>query len=220
MKSKKDIIDRTAAFAQEMLIKDPAHDWWHTYRVWKMAAKIAKKESADFFIVEMAALLHDIDDWKNKPQKNKKSTKDGKLPTTNNWLVKNKVSPEIINTINDIILNISFKGIGVKSKLNSLEAKVVQDADRLDAMGAIGIARAFTYGGKIGRSIFEPEKPLKLLVKDLQKAESASSIHHFYDKLLLLEELINTQFAKKIAVQRHKLINSYLRQFYNEWHLT
>lgn len=214
-KHKQELIKKAAEYAECFLTKDPAHDWWHTFRVWKTAAKIGKKEGADLFIVEMAALLHDIDDWKIDTKKNKTA----RLKNTNAWLIKNKVDPESIGLINNIILNISFKGSAIKSKVDSIEAKVVQDADRLDAIGAIGIARAFSYGGKIGRRIFHPKIPVRDVTTDLTKSAGVSTIHHFYDKLLLLKKLMNTPTARSMAARRHKFILLYLKEFYSEWSL-
>jgi uncharacterized protein len=204
------IIKATENFVRKTLEDNPAHDWWHTFRVWKMTIEIGKKERADLFIVEMAALLHDVEDWKLNKNKNP----NGRV---NNWLIGCEIDDLIVDKINIVIERVSFKGSAVNSIADSIETKVVQDADRLDAMGAIGITRVFTYGGEKSRAIYNPEKPLKNLVQDLRISDSYSSIHHFYDKLLLLKDLMNTKAAKKIAAVRHTYMLLFLKRFLSEW---
>ncbi|MEP7170282.1 MAG: HD domain-containing protein [Bacteroidota bacterium] len=210
------ILQTTQEFVKKALQNDPAHDWWHTYRVWQLAILIAKKEKADVFVVQLAALLHDVEDWKFKSNKYKSSLN---LLKTRAWLRKCKIEDDTIQKITEIISNISFKGLNVKSQLKSLEGMIVQDADRLDAMGALGIARAFSYGGKHKRLIFDPSKKQIQSVFDLRESDSPSTIHHFYDKLLHLKHLMNTNTGKKIAVNRAKYLTTFLKQFMKEWHL-
>lgn len=186
------------------------HDWWHIYRVRKMSLKLAKVEGGDVFIIEMAALLHDLDDWK--------LVKANKSSATQAWLSKMNVPDNTSKKIRKIIEQVSFKGAGVENKATSLEAQIVQDADRLDAMGAIGIARTFAYGGNKGRLIHNPE--IKAVMhnnfEDYKKS-TGPTINHFYEKLLLLKDLINTKTAKEIANARHCFMESFLEQFFSEW---
>lgn len=183
------------------------HDWWHIYRVWKSAVYIGRKEKADLFVVQLAALLHDISDWKFHPDNG----------LVRKCLEKMQVEENIANHVCEIIKNMSFKGSGVKSKMRTKEGMVVQDADRLDAMGAIGIARNFATGALRRRVIYNPEVGLDKNVKDFRLKDSHSSIHHFYDKLLLLKSLMNTKTAKKIAEKRHRFMEQFLDRFLKEW---
>lgn len=186
------------------------HDWWHIHRVRNLALKISEKEKGNKFIIEMAALLHDIDDWKLNHK-----TKVLKAET---WLKKVQAEKADIVKILEITEQVSFKGAGVATKATTIEAKIVQDADRLDAIGAIGIARTFTYGGNKGRLIYHPEiKPeIHNSFEDYKKT-SAPTINHFYEKLLLLKDRLNTKTAVEIAFTRHRFMEDFLIQFYNEW---
>ncbi|MBN2052580.1 HD domain-containing protein [Candidatus Woesearchaeota archaeon] len=200
---------------KELTGESSGHDWWHTQRVWKTAVKIAKKEKADLIVVQLAALLHDIADWKfNNDNESAGSDK------AKEWLDKIGVDENISNHICEIIHDLSFKGAGVKSEIKTKEGMIVQDADRLDAMGAIGIARAFATGAKFNREIYNPEiKPtLHQTAEDYKKSKGyGGSINHFYEKLLLLKDRMNTATAKKIAEKRHKFMEHYLKEFFNEW---
>lgn len=189
------------------------HDYWHMMRVWQMAKNIAKSEGGNLFVIELGALLHDIDDWKF----NSGSIKAGSDKAT--LLLKNyDVDNEIIDQVCYIIDNISFKGALVKNKMKTIEGKIVQDADKLDAMGAIGIARVFAYGGKSGRKIYDPKiKPRMHSSFEEYKNNNSASINHFYEKLLLLKDRMNTKTGKKMAVQRHKFLELFLREFFAEW---
>lgn len=189
------------------------HDWWHIHRVWQLAVKIARREKADLFLVEMAALLHDLDDWKlNTPETN--GTRSGK------WMQKLGVREEQLIRIEQIIAEVSFKGAGVDTTPSSLEAQIVQDADRLDAMGAIGIARTFAYGGNKNRLIYDPDvKPEMHLDFESYKKTNAPTINHFYEKLLLLKDRMNTSYGKRLAARRHRFMKLYLEQFFSEWNL-
>jgi len=186
------------------------HDWWHIFRVRNLALKIAQKEGGDLFLVEMSALLHDLDDWKL----NGSST----ISKSKIWLEQNGVAATEKAKILAIIEQVSFKGEGVKNKAVSPEAKIVQDADRLDAMGAIGVARTFAYGGSKNRLIYHPGiKPVIHTDFESYKNNTAPTLNHFYEKLLLLKDLLNTETAKEMAHKRHRFMKDFLHQFYEEW---
>lgn len=186
------------------------HDWWHVYRVRNMALKIAAKEGGNIFLIEMAALLHDLDDWK--------LTNGEECSKVDSWLNNTDLEKRVAIRIAEIIKQVSFKGAGVKNNATSLEAKIVQDADRLDAIGAIGIARTFAYGGSKGRLIYDPNiKPVLHDSFEEYKKTTAPTINHFYEKLLLLKDRLNTETAKKIARERHRFMEDFLGQFFKEW---
>lgn len=208
------IIKQTAKHVREILFGDSSgHDWWHVYRVWKNSIKIAGNENADLFVVQLAALLHDISDWK---------LNDGDVEAgprlAREWLEKMNVEEAVVSQVCEIIKNISFKGAGVKTPMLTTEGMVVQDADRLDAMGAIGIARTFAYGGYKNREIHNPEiKPELHDTFEKYKNSTGPVINHFYEKLLLLKGLMNTATAKRMAEGRHKYMEQFLERFYKEW---
>ena len=186
------------------------HDWWHIHRVRQMALKISDTEGGNRFIIEMSALLHDLDDWKLNPE-NEPSKADA-------WLKNIGITSDASKSILEIIDQVSFKGAGSKNKATTTEAKIVQDADRLDAIGAIGIARAFAYGGSKGRSMFNPEiSPVMHETFDSYKKNTGPTINHFYEKLLLLKNLLNTPTAIEIAKKRHKFMVIFLNRFFAEW---
>lgn len=186
------------------------HDWWHISRVRDLSLKISSQEGGNIYIIEMAALLHDLDDWKLVDHEHENKTEA--------WLKKLEILETDVQKIIEIINQVSFKGAGVETKATSLEAQIVQDADRLDAIGAIGIARTFAYGGNKGRLMYDPEiKPEMHDSFEAYKKTTAPTINHFYEKLLLLKDLINTQTAKKIAESRHRFMENFLLQFFNEW---
>lgn len=186
------------------------HDWWHIHRVRNVALKIAETEGGNRFIIEMAALLHDVDDWKING--------DEKTPKSIAWLKNIKIPEPETERILEIIDQVSFKGAGVKNSAASIEAKIVQDADRLDAIGAIGIARTFAYGGSKERPIYLPEiKPELHNDFDSYKKNRAPTINHFYEKLLLLKNRLNTKTAIEMAKKRHIFMEQFLEQFFNEW---
>ncbi|MGC9031670.1 MAG: HD domain-containing protein [Minisyncoccia bacterium] len=211
--NKKIIIKKIRERVKKMLQGEATgHDWWHTFRVWKLAKKIGKKEGGDLFIIELASLLHDIQDWKFS--KNKAV----KVNLIQKWLKELRLDKNTIDHICDIIKNISFKGAGVKNKMKTIEGKIVQDADRLDATGAIGIARCFATGAKLNREIYNPEiKPKFHKTFREYKISKSTSINHFYEKLLLLKNLMNTKAAKKIAKERHEFMEKFLNRFFKEW---
>jgi uncharacterized protein len=207
------IIKETEQFVKIHMGNDSTgHDWFHVDRVRKNALLIAEKEQqGDRFIIEMAALLHDIPD-----EKLNDSAEEGQK-RLHLFLEEIQLSAEMSQVIIEVINSISFKG-GEKKTLSSWEAKIVQDADRIDALGAIGIARTFAYGGKKGQPIFHPEYTTRenMTLEEYRHGKS-SSIHHFYEKLLLLKDLLNTETAKQIAEDRHRYMEGFLSQFYQEW---
>ncbi|MDB5128197.1 HD domain-containing protein [Mucilaginibacter sp.] len=207
------IIEKTVIFVQETLKNaEGGHDWWHIHRVWTNAKLIARTEDCDMLIVELAALLHDIADSKfhNGDEEIGPATA-GKFLTSIN------LDGDTTTHVQQIIRHMSFKAGFDKATFHSKELAIVQDADRLDAIGAIGIARAFTYGGFKDREIYNPNiKPNLNMSKEEYKNTTAPTINHFYEKLLLLKDKMNTQTGKQLALQRHNFMESYLEQFYSE----
>ena len=205
------IIEKTRDFVKEKMYKEGSgHDWFHVERVCNMSKYLAEKENADMFIVEMTALLHDIDDWKFSDIYN--------TTLTEEFLKSVKVNEEESNRILNIIKTMSYKGGVVNSTQNTIEGMVVQDADRLDALGAIGIARAFAYGGNKNRSIYDPSiKPMDFKSLDEVKNKDNHTVNHFYEKLFKLKDLMNTETAKEIATKRHKYMEDFIEEFYLEW---
>ena len=212
--NKEDILIRTIAFVRnELQDAEGGHDWWHIERVWNIAKLIAKQEKVNLFVVELAALLHDIADAKfYNGDENIGPEK------ASDFLESILVEKEIIEHVENIIRHISFKGGNFTDTFYSTELAVVQDADRLDAIGAIGIARAFNYGGFKNRQIYDPSIPPDLeMTKDVYKKSNAPTINHFYEKLLLLKDRMNTETGKKIAGERHRFMEIFLQEFYMEW---
>ena len=213
---KEKIIAATIAFVKkELKNAEGGHDWFHIERVFKNSILISKDEKVDVFVVSLAALLHDIADPKFY---NGDETVGPKVATK--FLKEQEVHEQIINHVVHIIKHISFKNSFDKAseKFTSIELKVVQDADRLDAIGAIGIARCFNYGGFKNRGLYDPEViPNLNMTKEEYKKSDAPTINHFYEKLLLLKDKMNTASGKKIATQRHAFMETYLQQFYDEW---
>ena len=212
--NKSTVLEKTRKFVKSKLSgESTGHDWWHVYRVCMTARQIAKTEKVDLFVVELAALLHDIADWKFY------DGDESVGPThARKWLESLRVSEAIISHVCRIIKDISFKGAGVKTQMHSKEGGVVQDADRLDALGAIGIARTFAYGGSKGREIFNPDiKPTQHNSFEEYKKNQSHTINHFHEKLFLLKDLMNTKTGKKLAKSRHTYMQNYLRQFLKEW---
>lgn len=207
-------INNTIAFVKEQLADaEGGHDWFHIERVYKNALLISKNESVDTFIVSLGALLHDIADSKFY---NGDETVGPKL--AREFLFEQNVDSKVIEHVIHIIENISFKGGNEAQKFRSPELDVVQDADRLDAIGAIGIARCFNYGGFKNRALYNPDiKPNLNMSKEEYKASNAPTINHFYEKLLILKDKMNTKTGKKIALERHLYMERFLNQFYAEW---
>lgn len=189
------------------------HDWWHIYRVWCMSRNLAGQyDEVDDLVIELAALTHDMADHKlmENPGEGEKEIR--KL------LRKHEVLEEDINHVLYISRNISFKGANVEEQMSSLEGKIVQDADRLDAIGAIGIARTFAYGGSKHHELYNPEIPVEQHDNfEEYKRSIAPTINHFYEKLLLLKDRLNTEAARKIAEERHRYMEEFLERFYDEW---
>ena len=212
--SQQKIIDEVAIYVEALFTNEgTGHDWWHIFRVWKTATKIAEESNADQFVVQLAALFHDIADWKFH---------DGDLSAgsrrTKEILESMDVDEKVINHVCEIVEYISFKGAGVENQINSIEDMIVQDADRIDAIGAIGIARAFAFGGSRNRIMHDPDiKSESHETFEAYKNNVSPTINHFYEKLLLLKDMMNTKMGKKIAVERHKYMKEYLKQFYKEW---
>jgi len=208
------LLNETIAFVKKELENaEGGHDWFHIERVYKNAALIANGENCDILIVQLGALLHDIADSKFHDGDETIGPKKAKL-----FLESKHVPENTIEHVINIIENISFKGGHETKKFSSLELDIVQDADRLDAIGAIGIARTFNYGGFKNRAIYNPEiKPNLTMSKEEYKNSDAPTINHFYEKLLLLKGKMNTKTGKEIAAQRHEFMEQFLTQFYAEW---
>lgn len=209
------LINKTADFVKQKFSTEPTgHDWWHMYRVWQLAKQINLDEkTADPLVVELAALLHDIADWKFH---------DGDMEAgpraAREWLESLHASEDKILHIEDIIRNTSFKGSGVASTLKTIEGKIIHDADKLDAIGAIGIARAFAYGGSKSRNMHDPEL-VPTIHKSFEEYKNArgTTINHFHEKLLLLKDRMYTTTGQKIAQHRHEYMQKFLDEFHNEW---
>lgn len=214
MLTKEEQITKTIAFVKEQLTNaEGGHDWFHIERVYKNALLISKTENVDGLVVSLGALLHDIADSKFH---NGDETKGPKI--AREFLFKLNVDSTIIEHVIKIIENISFKGGNEAQKFKSPELDVIQDADRLDAIGAIGIARCFNYGGFKNRQLYNPDiQPNLNMTKDEYKSSNAPTINHFYEKLLLLKDKMNTKTAYKIALERHNYMETFLKQFYKEW---
>ena len=208
----KHIIDKGIEFVQWFFEEEcSGHDYFHTLRVVKLAKQIAQEENANQEIVVLAALLHDVDDIKVSPNTNK--NKDN----ARRFLKENHVDEDTINLICEIISEISYKGVDtVPGK--TLEAKIVQDADRLDALGAIGIARAFAYGGNHNRMMYDPDiEPHLNMNEEEYRNHVSTTINHFYEKLFNLKDLMNTHSAKELAISRELYMKEYIKQFLDEW---
>jgi uncharacterized protein len=208
------LIDKTILFVKTTLAQaEGGHDWFHIERVYKNALLIAESEKCYVEIVQLGALLHDIADSKFHNGDESIGPK-----TARAFLESEKVEPTIIDHVIAIIENISFKGGKVERQFSSIELDIVQDADRLDAIGAIGIARTFNYGGFKNRALYNPEiAPNLTMTKEEYKNNEAPTINHFYEKLLLLKDKMNTQTGKQIAQDRHRYMEDFLEQFYDEW---
>lgn len=211
---KQQIIEQTIAFVKSQLTDaEGGHDWWHIHRVWKTARHIAAAEKADDLVVALGALLHDIADSKFHNGDETVGPRKAR-----EWLRSLKVEEPVIEHVENIITHISFKGGNHHQPFKSKELDIVQDADRLDAIGAIGIARAFNYGGFKNRALYDPTvSPNMNMSREEYKNNKAPTINHFYEKLLLLKDRMNTETGKQLARQRHTFMESYLKQFYGEW---
>ena len=211
---KEEIIDQTVTYVQAKLVDaEGGHDWWHIYRVWQLAKTIAQDEQVDLFTVELGALLHDIADSKFHDGD---ETIGPALALE--FLESMGVKPGVIEHVLNIINYISFKGGNEDQPFVSPELAVVQDADRLDAIGAVGIARAFNYGGFKNRALHDPTiMPQFNMTKEAYKKNTGPTINHFYEKLLLLKDRMNTETGRALALQRHAYLESFLEEFLAEW---
>jgi uncharacterized protein len=208
------LLENTVAFVKSQLEHaEGGHDWFHIERVYNNTVAIAKNEKCDLLVCQLGALLHDIADSKFHNGDEAIGPE-----TARKFLDGESVAEEIVEQVILIIENISFKGGNFEKQFNSIELQVVQDADRIDAIGAIGIARTFNYGGFKNRTIYNPEiKPNLTMSKEEYKKTDSPTINHFYEKLLLLKDIMNTNSGKKIAQKRHEFMETFLEQFYGEW---
>lgn len=211
----KEFVAKTTAFVRrELEGAEGGHDWFHIERVYRNALLIANKtQSCDLLVVELAALLHDIADSKFNDGDEEVGPEKARA-----FLVSIAVSDEVIAHVVKIIENISFKGGNFEKQFSSLELQIVQDADRLDALGAIGIARTFNYGGFKNRVLYDPDiEPKMTMTKAEYKTDNGPTLNHFYEKLLLLKDRMNTLAGREIAMERHRFMELFLAQFYSEW---
>ena len=209
-----DLIDKTILFVKEKLENaEGGHDWFHIERVFKNAVLISKNEVCDTTVVKLGALLHDVADSKFHDGDETVGPR-----IAREFLESENVDEQIITHVVNIIENISYKGGNFEKKFSSIELDVVQDADRLDAIGAIGIARTFNYGGFKNRALYDPNiAPNSSMTKEEYKKNDSPTLNHFYEKLLLLKDKMNTQTGKQIAQERHRYMEGFLAQFYAEW---
>lgn len=210
-----EIILKTQGFLQDKFSTESSgHDYWHMYRTWKVAKHIAANEpSADMLTVELAALLHDIADWKFHDGDEEAGPR-----AAREWLESLGVGNDIIEHVEDIIRNVSFKGANVETKLKTIEGQIVHDADKLDAIGAIGIGRTFAYGGAKGRPMHDPNQSAEQHdTFEAYKNSSSPTINHFYEKLLLLKDRMFTKTGKELAQHRHEVMEQFLKEFLEEW---
>ncbi|WP_210464925.1 HD domain-containing protein [Rufibacter roseolus] len=190
------------------------HDWWHIKRVWQNAMSIAQQENADLTVVQLGALLHDIADWKFNAGDEEAGPR-----AAQKWLKERGAPEDLIQKVCQIIREVTFKGAGVDTTPSTLEGKVVQDADRLDAIGAIGIGRAFAYGGHKGREMYHPGQEPRLHASfEEYKKNQGPTLNHFYEKLFLLKDRFSTAAGRRLAQERHAYMEQFVAQFLMEWH--
>lgn len=208
------VIPKTEDFVKTTLANaEGGHDWWHIQRVWKLARHIAETEPGDLFVIELGALLHDIAD----PKFNHGDEEAGPRKASD-FLNKLEVTPKVVSHVENIIRHVSFKGGNHQPQFHSPELAIVQDADRLDAMGAIGIARTFNYGGFKNREIYNPDiPPNPEMTREAYKKSTSPTINHFYEKLLLLKDRMNTPTGRALAEHRHRFMEQFLDEFFEEW---
>jgi uncharacterized protein len=209
-----DVVRKTAEHVRQALAVDSSgHDWWHIHRVRSSALRIGQSEGADLYVVELAALLHDIADWKFHAGDDSLGPR-----RAAEWLAGLDVESATIDHVSEIIADLSFKGSLVATPMRTLEGQTVQDADRLDAIGAIGIARAFAYGGHAGRALYDPTiEPEQHASFEAYKKSTGPTINHFYEKLLFLKDRMNTATARRLAAERHQFMVDFLARFHTEW---
>jgi uncharacterized protein len=214
MSREEEVVGNTCEYVKGALRGESSgHDWWHVRRVWRLAAHLCEEERADRFVVQLAALLHDISDYKLNGGDVSLGPKMARA-----WLEGQQVDEATISHVCEIIGEMSFKGAGVKSRMRTLEGMIVQDADRLDAIGAVGVARAFAYGGFKGAAMYEPDEEAVLHQSfEEYRGRTASTVGHFYEKLLLLKGRMNTDAARRIAAERHEFMETFLSQLLREW---
>jgi uncharacterized protein len=212
-----DLVQRVASCIKARFAEESSgHDWHHIRRVWQLARQIAQREDANQEIVELGALVHDIADWKFHAGDDTVGPREAER-----LLVSEGASRNVIEHVVGIVATISYKGAGVKTGMSSLEGQCVQDADRLDAIGAIGIARCFAYGGHANRLMYDPyEPPVMHATAEAYKAAKGTSLNHFYEKLFLLKDRMNTKTGKALAEQRHRYMEEFVAQFLEEWEAT
>jgi uncharacterized protein len=208
------LVRDTEAYVRETLHGDgTGHDWWHVARVRRTALRLAAEEGADAFVVELAALLHDIADHKFHGGDETAGPR-----TARAWLERNGADAELVGHVCEIIATLSFKGAGVATPMRTPEGRVVQDADRLDALGAVGIARAFAYGGAKGRPLHDPGVAAEAHDSfEAYKRTGGPTLNHFPEKLFLLRDRMNTETARRIADDRHRFMEAYVARFLAEW---
>lgn len=208
------LVDRVAQHIQSKFAGEGSgHDWHHINRVRRLAKQIAAAEGANQELAELAALVHDIADWKFHNGDDSVGPREAER-----LLSEEGATPEVIEQVVDIVRTISYKGAGVVTAMNTLEGQCVQDADRLDAIGAIGIARCFAYGGHAGRLMYDPgEPPVMHATAEAYKASKGHSLNHFYEKLFLLKDRMNTATGRALAEERHKYMEAFVERFLAEW---
>lgn len=208
------LVDRVAQHIQSKFDGEGSgHDWHHINRVRRLAKQIAAAEGANQELAELAALVHDIADWKFHNGDDSVGPREAER-----LLSEEGATPEVIEQVVDIVRTISYKGAGVVTAMNTLEGQCVQDADRLDAIGAIGIARCFAYGGHTGRLMYDPgESPVMHATAEAYKASKGHSLNHFYEKLFLLKDRMNTATGRALAEERHKYMEAFVERFLAEW---
>ena len=211
------LVDRVAAHIKaRFLAESSGHDWHHINRVWQLTRRIAAQEGADSQIAELGALVHDIADWKFHDGDDSVGPREAEA-----LLRREGATEEVIAAVVDIVATISYKGAGVITAMRTLEGQCVQDADRLDAIGAIGIARCFAYGGHAGRLMHDPdEAPVLHQTAAAYKASKGASLNHFYEKLLLLKDRMNTPTGRVLAEPRHRFMEAFVAQFLEEWNVS
>ena len=211
------VVARTEAYLRQRFAGDQTgHDWWHTDRVRRLALRIGREEGVDLRVVELAALLHDVADWKFHGGDDEIGPR-----LAREWLAGLGVEHATVSHVVAIVADLSFKGAGVARPMTTREGAVVQDADRLDAIGAIGIARAFAYGGAKGRAMHDPKTPPVLhATAEQYKRAAGPTINHFHEKLLLLRDRMNTEPARRLAAERHRVMERFLEAFQDEWNGT
>lgn len=208
------LVERIAGHVQARFASEGSgHDWHHIHRVWRLARQIAEAEGADPHVTALGALLHDIADWKFHGGDDSVGPREAER-----LLVQEGAPRALVEAVVEIVATISFKGAGVKNEMRSLEGLCVQDADRLDALGAIGIARCFAYGGHAGRLIYDPAvAPVMHATAEAYKSATGTSLNHFHEKLLLLKDRMNTATGRALAEERHRFMEAFVRQFLLEW---